>query len=358
MTSVQHPVPKHRATGKVLTVLGPVEPGSVGVCITHEHLLIDFRCVFQEPTEASRRGMVDEPVSLENLWYVRYYWNGNLDNLVINDVETTITEAREFMLAGGSTIVDVTSIGLGRDPLTLARISRATGLNVIMGGGYYVGRTHSDDMKRADVDDIARGVISDIEDGVGDTGIRTGIIGEVGNEYPWQDSERKSLQAAVIAQIETGAPLLIHPGRDNSAPMELLNAVERWGGNISHTVMGHIERTIFDRGVLDEVAQTGVFMNYDLWGHESTYYPMRPDTYMPSDQHRIEQVQHLIANGHTHQILLAHDICSKHRLKRYGGHGWDHITARVIPRMRANGVDAEAIDMMQVDNPTRMLTFR
>ena len=358
MTSVQHPVPKHRAAGKVLTVLGPVEPALVGVCITHEHLLIDFRCVFQEPTEASRRGMVDDPVSLENLWYVRHYWNGNLDNLVINDVETTITEAREFMLAGGSTIVDVTSIGLGRDPLALARISRATRLNVVMGGGYYVGRTHSDDMKKADVDDIARDIISDIEDGVGDTGIRTGIIGEIGNEYPWQDSERKSLQAAVIAQTETGAPLLIHPGRDNSAPMELLNAVERWGGNISHTVMGHIERTIFDRGVLDEVAQTGVFMNFDLWGHESTYYPMRPDTYMPSDQHRIEQVQHLIANGHTHQILLAHDICSKHRLKRYGGHGWDHITARIIPRMRANGVDAEAIDMMQVDNPTRMLTFR
>ena len=358
MTSVQHPVPKHRAAGKVLTVLGPVEPSLVGVCLTHEHLLIDFSVVFDEPSEASLRLLMNEPVSLENLWYVRHFWNGNRDNLLIQDVDITIAEAREFMLAGGSTIVDVTSIGLGRDPLALARISRATGLNVVMGGGYYVGRSHSDEMKAADVDDLADGIIRDIEHGVGDTGIRTGIIGEVGNEYPWADSERKSLEAATMAQIETGAPLLIHPGRDNKAPMELLNAVERWGGDISHTVMGHIERTIFDRVVLDEVAQTGVFMNYDLWGHESTFYPMRPDTYMPSDQHRIEQVQHLIANGHAHQILLAHDVCSKHRLKRYGGHGWDHITARVVPRMRANGIGAEEIDKMQVDNPTRMLTFR
>ena len=358
MTSVQHPVPKHRASGKVLTVLGPVEPGSVGVTLTHEHLLIDFSVVFREPTEASLRGLMDQPVSMENLWFVSYYWNGNKDNLLITDVETTIAEAREFALAGGSTIVDVTSIGLGRDPEALARISRATGLNIVMGGSFYVGATHGEDVINASVDDLARRIINDIEHGVGDTGIRTGIIGENGNEYPWRDSERKVLEAATMAQIETGAPLLIHPGRDNKAPMELLGAVEGWGGDIQHTVMGHIERTIFDRGVLHEVAQTGVFMNYDLWGQESTYYPMRPDTYMPSDQHRIEQVRDLVDHGHAHQILLAHDVCSKNRLKKYGGHGFDHITARMIPRMRANGIDAEALDMMQVDNPTRMLTFR
>ncbi|MYF79146.1 MAG: aryldialkylphosphatase, partial [Chloroflexi bacterium] len=120
---------------------------------------------------------------------------------------------------------------------------------------------------------------------------------------------------------------------------------------------GHIERTIFDYGVLDEVAATGAFMNWDLWGMESTYYPMRADTYMASDQHRIEQIEYMIANGNANQVLLAHDICAKHRLKKWGGHGWDHIIARVVPRIRARGTYQADIDTMLIDNPTRMLTF-
>ncbi len=357
MTSAQHPVPKFRATDKVLTVQGPIEPAKVGITTTHEHLLIDFLCTFVEPKEASARKYMDEKVSLENLWWVRYYWNGSRDNHQMLDLDTAISEAREYYTAGGSTIVDVTSIGLARDPMGLVRISRSTGLNIVMGGGHYVSLTHGDDIRDASVDELAEGIIRDIEVGVDNTGIRTGIIGEVGCTWPWVDTEKKTLEAAVMAQRATGAPLLIHPGRDNQAPMELINAVERWGGDLSHTVMGHIERTIYDRGVLEEVADTGVYMNYDLWGHESTYYPLNASSYMPSDQHRIEQVEHLISRGHTQQLLLAHDICAKHRLKRYGGHGFDHIISRIVPRLRARGMAAEVINTMLVDNPTRMLTF-
>lgn len=357
MTSAPHPVPKFRATDKILTVLGPIEPAKAGITMTHEHLLIDFLCTFEEPAEASQRHFVDQKVSMENLWWVRYNYNSNRDNHQMLDIDTAIDEAREYYNAGGATIVDVTSIGLARDPMALKRISRATGLNIVMGGGHYVYLTHGEDIQNASVDELAERIINDIEVGVGHTGVRTGIIGEVGCSWPWQDTEKKTLEAAVIAQRATGAPLLIHPGRDNQSPMQLINAVDKWGGDLSHTVMGHIERTIFDQSILDEVASTGVFMNYDLWGHEISYYPLNPSAYMPSDQHRLEQVEHLIDNKHAHQLLLAHDICSKHRLKKYGGHGFDHIIARIVPRMRARGISEELIDTMLVDNPTRMLTF-
>ncbi len=344
-------------TGKIQTVSGAIDPSEAGVTLTHEHLLIDFVCVLEELPGVSNQRLLHEPVSMENLWWVRHYWNSNIDNLRLIDVDTAIDEAREFYTAGGNTIVDVTSIGIGRDPLALRQIARATGLNVVMGGGHYVYLTHGDDIHNASVDQLAELIIRDVQEGVGDTGIKTGIIGEIGNSWPWEETEQKTLEAAVMAQIATGSPLLIHPGRDNYAPIQLLEAVDKWGGDLSHTVMGHIERTIFDYGVLDEVAATGAYMNYDLWGHESTYYPMRPDTYMASDQHRIEQVEHLIANGHVKQVLHAHDVCSKHRLKKYGGHGWDHIIARVVPRFRARGTSQEDIDTMLIENPTRMLTF-
>ena len=358
MTSANHPGPKHRASGKVLTVLGPIEPAKAGITLTHEHLFIDFRAVFQEPEGVTARRMAREKISLENLWWVRYNWNSSQDNLVIEDEAVTIREAAEFFRAGGSTIVDVTTVGLHRDPDALVRVSRATGLNVVMGAGFYVGMTHSEWLKKASVDEVAAAIIRDIDAGVDGTGVRAGIIGEIGCSWPWQESEKKVVQAAALAQQETGAPLLIHPGRNERAPVEILNAVAEWGGDLTRTVMGHIERTIYDRGVLKEVAQSGAYVNFDLFGHESSYYPFAPESHMPSDHERIEMVSYVMGLGRQDRILLAHDICSKHRLKAYGGHGWDHIVARVAPRMRRSGFSEEQLRMVLVDNPTRMLTFR
>jgi len=96
MTSANHPGPKHRASGKVLTVLGPIEPAKAGITLTHEHLFIDFRAVFQEPEGVTARRMAREKISLENLWWVRYNWNSSQDNLVIEDEAVTIREAAEF----------------------------------------------------------------------------------------------------------------------------------------------------------------------------------------------------------------------------------------------------------------------
>ena len=122
--------------------------------------------------------------------------------------------------------------------------------------------------------------------------------------------------------------------------------------------MGHIERTVFDRGVLKELAATGVYLNLDLFGHESSFYPLGAETYMPCDYERVDMIDFLLSQDYAERILLAHDICSKHRLKSYGGHGWDHILTRVTPWMRARGVAEEDIRLMLVDNPTRMLTFK
>jgi phosphotriesterase-related protein len=204
---------------------------------------------------------------------------------------------------------------------------------------------------------VAGQIIHDVEQGVGDTGIRSGIIGEIGCSWPWHESEKKVLEASVIAQRETGAPLLIHPGRNQRAPIDLLNAVEKWGGNLSRTVMGHIERTVYDRGILNELIGSGAYLNFDLFGHESSFYPLAPDSYIPADHERIEMVEYMVSEGKQGSVLLAHDICTKHRLKTYGGHGFDHILTRVVPRMKARGMNEEVIRLILIDNPTRMLTF-
>ena len=127
-----------RLSGQVQTVLGPIAPEDLGPTSTHEHLFLDFTWVFKPPSEASERARAYEPVTMENLGWVRYDPFRSYDNLLRLDEDEAISEALLFQRAGGGTIVDTTSIGIRRDPLALARVSSATGVNVVMGAGYYV----------------------------------------------------------------------------------------------------------------------------------------------------------------------------------------------------------------------------
>ena len=85
----------------------------------------------------------------------------------------------EFRYHGGGSIVEVTSIGIRRDPLAMARVSQATGLNVVMGSGWYQKLYHPADMDQRTVEDMTDEIIRDVTVGVGGTAIRSGIIGEV-----------------------------------------------------------------------------------------------------------------------------------------------------------------------------------
>jgi len=348
---------KEELTGKALTVLGPKDTNQLGKVICHEHLLIDFNVVFQNPPNPKELHLKDEKLNLSNLGWIKKFWVSNKDNLLIDDIEISINELKHFYKAQGNTIVDVTSIGLSRNPSALKIISQRTGVNVIMGSGYYIEKTHPNYFKTDSVYQIAEKITNDILHGVDGTEVHSGIIGEIGCDFPWSSDERKSVHAGVLAQIETGAPILIHPGRDENAPLEIVNSIMKWGGNTSRTIMGHIERTIYSKSKLLDLANSGVYMNFDLFGHESSYYPLDDSTYMPSDHQRIEIISELIDSGFSNKILVGHDICSKHRLKKFGGHGWDHILKKIIPKMKKFGIKTRDIENILIKNPREILKF-
>jgi phosphotriesterase-related protein len=343
--------------GLAQTVLGPIPAEDMGITLPHEHLLIDFRLMFKEPESARERELARQPVSLGNLAWVRRNFNSNLDNLRLQDESVARDELMLYREAGGRTLVDPTNQGLSRDPLALARVARATGLNIVMGSGYYVAASHPPDMDRKTVDGVAREIVADLTTGVGDTGVRAGFIGEIGTSWPWTANERKVVQAAVLAQRETGAPLMIHPGRHERLPLEIVDVIRREGADIGRTIMCHIERTIVDRAVLLELAATGVYLEYDLFGLETSYYPYNPAFDMPNDGERMRQVLFLAERGHLAQILLSHDIAYKHALTCWGGHGYHHLLVSVVPRLRHKGADDGAIRSLLVDNPRRAFVF-
>jgi phosphotriesterase-related protein len=338
----------------VQTVLGPIAPRELGQTLIHEHLLIDNPS-FVEPDGEAERVLAHQPLGLANLGWIRRNWTSNADNLVLDDEALAIREVAAFAALGGRTIVDATVPGIRRDPSALARISRATGLHVVMGAGAYVEPTHPPEVRHLDRDALAAIVIEEWRNGVAGTGSRPGLIGEIGCVWPLHPRERLMLQAMADAQRATGLPLMIHPGRNPEAPGEIATILEAAGADLERVAMAHLDRTLTEPAQFVALAAGGVYLELDCFGLESSYYPFDPAMATPSDAQRLAFVRALLDAGLGARILLSHDICTKHRLAAFGGHGFGHLTGAVVPWMHQRGFTASETEMMLVDNPARLL---
>jgi len=347
----------------VQTVLGIIDADSLGVTLPHEHLLIDTSLFFVEPTEATEKRLAHQPLTLENRSWVKFHGSIHLDSLEFLDEKLAIKEALLYKWAGGDTIVELTPIGLGRDPLGLARIARATGLNVVMGSGYYIGRSHPPELATKTEEEITEEIVRDIMVGVGDTGVRAGIIGEIGCDTPLKDSERKVLRASAAAQRRTGVALNIHPTFSEDGVLEIIKILGDNGADLSRTVISHQEflginnRTTIYRKLVD----AGCYIEFDTFGH--VIAPLL-DSWTEgrlvgkrSEVDRINEIKCLIDEGYLNHILISQDICHKLHYVTGGGSGYAHILCNIVPWMRRAGISDEQIYTMMVENPKRVLSF-
>jgi phosphotriesterase-related protein len=343
---------------KAQTVLGLVHPDDLGITLPHEHLLIDMAIWFVEPEASELKKMAFEPVSIQNISWVMYNQYNNLDNLRLLDEDVAIEEAMLFKKEGGGTIVDVTSSSFSRDLQALKRISIATGLNIIIGSGYYVvSGAGNQGFGRKSEDELAEEIVADLLIGASNTKIRAGIIGEIGCSWPLQEGEKKSLRACAQAQKRTGAAITIHPGRHENSPMEIIRVLDDAGADIGRVIMGHIDRTGFLPATIHEIAKTCCYLEYDIFGG-NPFYPLHFGLFnRPCDRERIEQIVELIDKGYLKQILISQDTCLKSKLVRYGGQGYAHILRNILPQMSARGLTEEHIKTIMVENPSRFLCF-
>ncbi|MFG2943399.1 phosphotriesterase [Streptomyces sp. NPDC048282] len=342
----------------VQTVLGPVEPSALGRTMTHEHLL----CTNPKPTHpvpwssppATEAALSTQPITLENCYEVRTNPMLFPQTLDLQSMEDAVHEVTRFRLAGGGTIVEVTPIEGGRDPEGLRRLSLATGVLIVMGTAYYLSDFHPPELEERGEDDICADFVADITTGIG--GVKAGIIGEIGLSWPVAPREAKVLRAAVRAQGLTGAPLMVHLGRHRDAPADVIRRVVEAGGDPARTVLCHLDRTLSSFADFRELARSGCYLEFDLFGIEGRY-PFEAEVDLPNDALRIRYIADLAEAGHLGQILVSHDIFHQGRLGKYGGESYAHILERVVPMMRVRGHSEADIDAILVDNPARMLTF-
>jgi phosphotriesterase-related protein len=346
-----------KAAGRVQTVLGLVEPGSLGLTHTHEHLLIDMRCYHRVPEEATRRQWVNAPLTMDRLGFISGNQNFSLDEATLLDESAAVSELRKFYLAGGGTIVDTTSVGIARDPLALARISRATRVNVVMGSGYYVPISHPADMDERSEESIYDEIVRDITVGVGDTGVKSGLIGELGNTHPLGNNEIKGLRAGAAAQQATGAPVLIHPGFHPDALQQIMQVLTGAGADPGRVIMGHLDH-IGDRPAILELAASGCYLEWDTFGYEDTALEDVLNCPVPNDEQRLDSLEWLAEAGYLDRLLVGHDVCTQSRHSTHGGKTFDHFITVLVPRMRARGWSESAINTVLISNPARILTLQ
>jgi phosphotriesterase-related protein len=307
---------------QVQTATGPVDAGRLGFTLSHEHILVNSAGVAQG--------------------FPFLYDMAATKALIVKGL-------RDARAGGVQTIIDLTTLDLGRDIDLFAAASRESGVFVVVCTGLWL------DVPRVfwdrDPDFLARVFIREIEEGIGETGIKAGVI-KVANDIGGVTEQGELvLRAAARACIATQVPISTHqwaPERVGSRQVEIF---EEEGVDMRRVCIGHSADTT-DVDYLVRLLDKGVFLSMDRYpGREG-----RPDW-----QQRNQTVKALIDRGYADKLMLGHDYGPRAVLAgeepsveeptRYL-----FLTNTAIPALRAMGVSEEIIRTMTVDVPRRFLT--
>lgn len=344
----------HVGSGRVMTVLGPVKAADLGTTLMHEHILNDVTCWWNEPKEPERAALGTCPVSIEILGELRMDPFANRHNCALDDEALAIAELKPVAALGGRTVVDPSCRGIGRNPDALVRIARGAGLNIVMGAGYYLQSSHPTCVSTMTKQDIADEIVAEALDGVAGTGVKIGLIGEIGVSGEFTPDEEKSLRGAAMAQRRTGLPLMVHlPGWFRHAH-RVLDLVEQEGGDVRHTVLCHMNPSFFDTDYQFALARRGAILEYDMVGMDFWYADQ--GVQCPSEDENARAIKGLVEAGFGHQVVLSQDVFLKMMLTRYGGFGYAYIQKHFLPRLRRHGLSEAAIHALMVDNPRRVFS--
>lgn len=341
----------------VNTVCGAITREQLGVVATHEHVLLDQSNHYQAVPTPGITDPENQKVEMWNLGILSRDCFALKDNTILDNEEDQTEEVAYFKRAGGDTLVDASLPGIGRDPHVLRRVAEKTGLNVIMGTGFYVGATHPAELQFMNEAEIADIMIKELTEGADGTDIRAGYIGEIGISEVFDDKERKVLRAAAIAQKKTGVAINVHinPWTTNgveAADILLSAGVAPQRICISHVDVENREDYIYT------LLKKGVYVEFDNFGKE---YYIRREVRHPGyglfvhDTDRVALLKKLITDGYLEQILLSCDLCLKNLMHKYGGWGYDHVLTNIVPMMEDEGITDEQIKVLLVKNPADWL---
>jgi predicted metal-dependent phosphotriesterase family hydrolase len=319
-------------TKQIQTVTGPMSPEQLGVTYMHEHICCDQR---RCRPEGLRR-----PGSEASL-------------MVLDDPGVAVRELKEIRALDARAVVEVTMQAWGRDVLRLREISEATGLAIIAASGFYVEHCHPEFVTEQSIDALAEGLVAELYEGVGRTGIRTGLLKSAISRPVVEGPEEKCARAVARAQRATGAAITTHTSGSarfeiagGNIGMLLLDVLESEGVDPHRVIIGHVDENIDIRNI-EALCRRGAYVQFDVIGKHHWLL----------DETRAEVMVELVRRGFLAHLLLSSDRARKSELKSYGGQGYAYLLTHFVPMLRDAGMPEEAIGTILVDNPRAVLPF-
>lgn len=340
----------------VITVTGEISADELGVTLAHEHIISDTSKDYREPPESVKAFMreygisLEEGVTLRNFGLLMREPQWSVDNQILSSYDDALEELAVAKRAGVRSVLDPTPIGLGRNPVALRDLSLALDMVIVTGTGYYRDKFHPPETATMTVEDIEEKMTRELMDGIDGTGVRAGVMGELGTTggriFP---NEKKTLTAAGRVNRRTNVPIMIHTEGRREIIMEALGILEENGANLEKVHVCHVCEAPYWK----EIADTGASVGLDQFG--STFNVDSEVVMLPTDVERIRGLKRILDAGYGHKVLIGNDICMKMRLHKYGGWGYDHILTNLLPYMYKEGITDEQLHMLHVENPARFL---
>jgi phosphotriesterase-related protein len=308
----------------VTTVLGPIDTAKMGFTLSHEHVLISSAGIpHVYPEFIPRRAAVQEAIR-------------------------RVSEAKS---EGIQTIVDLTTMDLGRDIRAVEYVSRVSGVNIIAATGTWLEIPRV--FRTADPDDISRLYIREIREGIDGTGIKAGVIKVANDVGGVTEPGEIILRAAARAQKATGVPIITHTWAPERVGDQQVRIFEGEGVDLNRVCVGHSNDTT-DLEYLTGLLKKGVWLGMDR------YPSHRPD--VPDWRQRTQTLKALLDAGHGDRILLSHDdpmtnlmqplAARAERIKRNPDHIC-FIKRHVLPYLKELGATDAQVRQLVVANPRR-----
>lgn len=316
--------------GFIRTVTGDIDSANLGVCYAHEHIIIDPSfTTFCNP------------------------------DFLLDSVELACVDIAEFRSFGGTSMVDSMPCGGGRNPRKMAEITRRTGVNIVCPTGLHLAKYYPPGHwgERLSPEELSVLFTAEIEHGIDGndyngpfidrTEHKAGVIKvATSGEHP-TERERRTIEAAAIAQRKTGAPILTHTEQGSGA-LEQVRLFTEFGASLNHVVISHTDRNP-DIPYHREILSTGVFLEYD------SAFRWKNGNGNPT----CDLIVAMFAAGFGDKIVLGMDAARRKYWRAYGGSpGIAYLLREFAPHLRSAGLTDSDITSIFVRNPARSYAFR
>ncbi len=322
---------------QVNTVLGPVQPDDLGITLVHEHICYGYpgwegaETLFPFDREA-----------------------------IVNNGVKTLKQLKEL---GVSTYVDATAADQGRFPEILKEISEKSGVNIVCSTGYYFeeeGGSAYWNFHRS-LGDISEDLyllfLKEVTEGIGQTGIKAGVIKVGSSKGEITDYEKLMFEAAAKVQKETGVPIITHTSEGTMGPEQAKLLVDA-GADPKKIQIGHMSDNL-DLKYQEETLKYGVYVSWDRMGLQGLVG-------CPMDEQRYGTLATLIEKGYGDKIMLSHDYIitwigrplhlPEQALPLIANWHPTHLFKNIIPALKQRNVSDEQIDTIIRRNPMNLFS--